>query len=80
MWHPQIGLYPQPAAQPFFHIWATHLIEAGLNLRNVQEQLGHASPNTTAHYIRMTEVVKHECRTRVNEIVDPLAVLFNEEK
>ncbi len=60
------------------HSYATHLIEAGLILRNVQEQLGHASPNTTVHYVRMTEVVTHDARTQVNAIIDPLAAQFAE--
>ena len=76
----QCGIHKKVSIHSLRHSYATHLIEAGLNLRNVQEQLGHASPDTTAHYIRMTEVVKHDCRTRVNEIVDPLAALFSEEK
>lgn len=76
----QCGIHKKVSIHSLRHSYATHLIEAGLNLRNVQEQLGHASPDTTAHYIRMTEVVKHDCRTRVNEIVEPLAALFNEEK
>ena len=60
------------------HSYATLLIEAGLNLRNVQEQLGHASPNTTVRYVRMTEVVTHDARTQVNAIIDPLAAQFAE--
>ena len=36
------------------HSYAIHLIEAGLNLRGVQEQLGHANPDTTARYVRLT--------------------------
>ena len=76
----QSGIHKKVSIHSLRHSYATHLIEAGLNLRNVQEQLGHANPDTTAHYIRMTEVMTHDCRTRVNEIVEPLAALFTEER
>ena len=58
------------------HSYATHLIEAGLNLRGVQEQLGHANPDTTARYVRVTERVTHNSRDLVNQLVSTLAPLF----
>jgi integrase len=37
------------------HSWATHLLEANINLRMIQAWLGHRSPATTSVYTHMTE-------------------------
>lgn len=36
------------------HCYATHLLEAGVNLRLIQKYLGHASLQTTSMYLHMT--------------------------
>jgi integrase len=50
------------------HAYATHLIEVGLNLRGVQDLLGHACPKTTARYVHMTD----QCRDDRGVLIDNL--------
>jgi site-specific recombinase XerD len=50
------------------HSYATHLVEAGISLRTVQDILGHKSLRTTEVYMHVTA----PSRERVREVVDEL--------
>lgn len=54
------------------HSYATHLLEAGVNLRIIQEILGHATPTTTALYTHLTQQTRHAVAIPINELVRTL--------
>lgn len=54
------------------HSYATHLIEAGVNLRIVQQYLGHASLETTMIYLHVTDMGNSDAAARINRLMGGL--------
>ncbi len=48
------GIQKPATVHTLRHSYATHLLEAGVNLRIIQAYLGHASPESTAIYTHLT--------------------------
>jgi len=52
------------------HAYATHLIEAGLDLIEVQKILDHHSILTTVRYTHLTDQTQHHAIDRINALMD----------
>jgi integrase len=54
------------------HSYATHLLEANINLRMIQAWLGHRSPGTTSVYTHMTEQATNTAAQQVGAMMADL--------
>ena len=62
------------------HSYATHLIEAGVDLIEVQKFLGHHSVVTTARYTHLTDQTKHRAIERINALMDGFPIAWGKVK
>jgi len=57
------------------HSYATHLIEAGIDLLEVQRILGHSSILSTARYTHLSQHTAQNTATRIDELMDSFPVM-----
>jgi integrase/recombinase XerD len=67
----ELGLRKTISIHTLRHSYATHLLEAGVNLRLIQEYLGHSSLQTTMVYLPLTAASQEQARQRIEELMGP---------
>jgi site-specific recombinase XerD len=66
------GLNKHVTVHTLRHSYATHLLEAGVNLRLIQAILGHNSPKTTALYTHLTATACAQLDAPIQQLVQDL--------
>jgi site-specific recombinase XerD len=63
------GIIKNTTVHTLRHLFATHLLEDGVDLRYVQELLGHSRPETTMIYTHVTEKDLGKIRSPLDNIM-----------
>ena len=66
------GIHKHVTPHSLRHCYGAHLVEAGLNLRAIQQEMGHECPKTTAIYTQLTEVAHQNTSKVINRLVNRL--------
>ena len=68
----QSGIQKEATVHTLRHSWATHLLEAGVNIRQIQEYLGHTSLATTMIYTHLTAQSESQNRETIDQLMTDL--------
>ncbi len=72
------GIHRKISPHSLRHGYATHLLELGVDLREIQAILGHARPETTARYAQLTEVTSAHAKERLGQMFQGFSMNWEE--
>ena len=65
-----LGMKKSISVHTLRHSYATHLLEAGVSLRLIQQYLGHSSLQTTMVYLHLTSLGQEQARAAIDKLME----------
>jgi site-specific recombinase XerD len=72
------GIQRKITSHSLRHGFATHLLELGVDLREIQKILGHARPETTARYAHLTEVTSANAAEQLEKMLHAFSIRWED--
>ena len=69
----ETGIAKDARVHTLRHSYATHLLEAGVNLRQIQVYLGYTSVQTTSYYTHLTMISTTQACEAINDLMQHLS-------
>ncbi len=74
------GIHRKITIHSLRHGFTTHLLELGVDLREIQTILGHARPETTARYAHLTDVTSANAAKQLKQLFRSFSIRWEDEK
>jgi len=75
----ECGIHLRITVHSLRHFFSTHMLELGVDLRELQHILGHVSPSTTARYAHLTDVTSAQARERQGQLLVSFVLRWSDE-
>lgn len=73
-----VGIKKQISIHTLRHCYGTLMIDAGVSLRSIQEQMGHECPKTTALYTQLSQYSQTDTDRRLNGLLSRLRLQWGD--
>jgi len=72
------GIQRKISTHSLRHSYAAHLLESGVDLREIQRILGHADPKTTVRYAHLTEVTQNNAAEHIEQMMQAFTLRWED--